>query len=99
MTDPMKLLHALTEPRNSVIWKFTLTYPRIGLDMPVGAHVLAVGQQSGMVVLWAAVDPEVRTERRIFQAVGTGADLPSPAVYHGTVQMPGGLVWHILEEA
>ena len=99
MTEPTTNAfgNVVAGPFNRVIWKYILAYPADGLDMPSGAQILAVGQQRGMVVLWAGVDPDMPTEHRNIQAIPTGGEINHPAAYHGTIQMPGGIVWHIVE--
>lgn len=85
----------------SVIWKFPLPSDDGVIDMPTGAQVLSVGEQARQLVLWAAVVPDVAMEPRRFMVVGTGEPFAlQPMVdFVGTVQMPSGLVWHVIEVA
>lgn len=87
----------------SVIWKFGLTTEREqSVPMPTGARILSVGQQQGGLMLWALCDPNVEFSDRHVYVVATGsfADMAKvgAADFKGTVQMPGGLVWHIFAE-
>jgi len=78
------------------IWKWELL-PETIIDMPTGAKVLTVQEQGGKPQLWALVDPEATTEKRTFQAYGTGHDCPDdPGRYIGTFQCDK-LVFHIFE--
>lgn len=71
-------------------------------EMPLAAHVLTVQMQRGRIVMWAAVYPDLKREKRKFNLVGTGHEAPLLANiggYVGTVQMfDGDLVLHIFEE-
>lgn len=83
-----------------VIWKFTLDVGSDGrcvLEVPQVREFFDAGEQDGRIVLWAAVDPASEREEVSFTVVGTGWELPD-GHYRGTVQMPGGLVWHVFEQ-
>lgn len=86
-----------------VIWKFPLTPDESGrcvVSIPQIKTYLGVGQQHGELVLWAAVDPNERRHDCKFLILGTGFEVPPTAAYYrGTVQMPNGLVWHVMQEA
>lgn len=96
----------------TAIWKFTMTGSECAILMPRSARLLTVGAQEDDIVIWAEVDPAALFRERRFQAFNTGAELPklvelplpAPWVgtynsreYQGTVQMPGGVVWHVYE--
>lgn len=90
----------------SVIWKFRLVVEHghvVGehghvVLMPKHAKVIHMGVQSGHPVFWAIVDPQQPVEARRFLVLATGQPIPVEATeYHGTVQMPYGLVWHVIE--
>lgn len=87
----------------TTIWKFKLPIEdEPTLDMPVGAHVLSVGVQSGDLVLWALVPKtHAPTEKRHFFVLGTGNRIPwgdiSACPFLGTVQI-GPLVWHVFDQ-
>lgn len=90
------------EGDNFVVWKFEMATARAVFDMPEGAEVLSVGYQNGNVVIWAEVNPSNPTERRIFNALNTGMQLPGDRMkFYGTVQCQGAIqdyiVWHIYE--
>jgi hypothetical protein len=85
-------------PMAKGIWKFVLPSFEHQVMMPAKSQVVHVGQQDGAVVVWAVVDPRVPDEPRRFFTVATGQPFPTDqASYLGTVQMPSGLVWHVLE--
>lgn len=88
------------------IWKFTLTGPKTVVSMPKGSLILSTQVQEEqspkghLPQIWALCDPE-QTEfvDRTFFIVETGELISyGSSAYAGTVQMPGGLVWHVLEE-
>lgn len=85
------------------IWKITVTDRPIkySLSMPVGAKVLSVGNQEGILVIWIAfnVDNELEKEERDFQNIWTGREFEVPGpefVFIGRVEI-GGLVVHVIE--
>lgn len=71
------------------------------VTMPVGAKVLAFGNQGERAMLWAEVDPAREPEERFFTIYGTGHALPDdPGHYIGTAQFANGrLVFHAYEDA
>lgn len=85
------------------IWKFALDPLNdvMSINMPKGAEVLSAGVQSGIVHLWAVVDPEADKEPRAFLAVGTGhLTFDDLGRFVGTVMLfDGQLVFHIFEQA
>lgn len=62
--------------------------------------VIHVGEQEGRLFMWALMDDEDPSYRRVFHVIGTGPafSVPPHSEYLGTVQMPGGLVWHVFED-
>jgi hypothetical protein len=84
------------------IWKYTLnlgTLPQ-EVSIPVGSELLSVGEQEGVLVLWAMVDPGRRddTEIRTISVVATDYDVPNGILrFIGTVQKESGTVWHVFE--
>lgn len=86
----------MTEKRT--IWKFALEGFDPVLEIPAGGEVVAVDLQDGRLTMWAMVDPTEPRVQRQFHVVGTGETFDHPASYRGTVQMPNGLVWHLLED-
>jgi len=70
------------------------------LSLPWGAEILHVGDQQGILCLWALVEPppEAKPTERCFVVRATGQAVGRDEVYLGTVgQMNGQLVWHIFE--
>ncbi len=85
-----------------VVWKFALPEHGSGIvPMPKGAQILSWGHQphAGLQV-WALVDPDApKVGRRLF-VLGTGhvvdfGDVELPMTFVGTLQSPGGLVFHL----
>lgn len=83
------------------IWKYELKIAdEQTIRMPIGATILSVGLQGGLLVMWAKVDPAKwgagRAEDRTIYVMGTGNPFDEDAKqFIGTVQMPNGLVWHV----
>lgn len=79
---------------------------RVEIGMPGGAQIIHVGQQAGVVTLWALVDPDEPYVLRTIRVVGTGHDIRYPhGKYLGTVQVPVStdlifdvLVWHLFDQ-
>ena len=83
------------------IYKYRLEitdYQRI--ELPVGARLLHVGEQSGELYLWAMVWTTNNTEPCQVRIFGTGNPVYSGDLgeFVGTVQMSSGLVWHVFAE-
>lgn len=82
------------------VWKFPLpsVVPALtALDMPEGAQVLRCDfDMAGALCLWATVDTEAPTEKRRFQSIGTGHELPAHAAYIASYNS-GRWVWHVFE--
>lgn len=74
----------------------------VTLFLPEGAEVLCVGDQQGVMNLWARVNPaNAPTVARKFRVFGTGHPIPDNGLmkYLGTVQqMSGQLIWHMFED-
>jgi hypothetical protein len=70
------------------------------IKMPIGAVVLSVQFQRGVLSMWAIVNPNNEDELRCFEVYGTGADFPSLGMaerkHLATVQ-EGPFVWHVFE--
>lgn len=77
------------------IWKFTVENV---IEMPKGAEILTVQiQDSFNTCIWALVDPEEETEKRVFEVVGTGHKFDNAnKKYIGTWQISM-FVWHLFE--
>lgn len=85
------------------VWKYPLEIGKtIGVIMPTDSTACHVGEQEGVVCLWAEVDTGKGVEERFrrFRVVGTGweySDQERNAMdYVGTVQI-GSFVWHVFE--
>lgn len=77
------------------VWKYDVESGSV--SMPLGAEILSVQMQRGVITLWALVDPTAPVVTRSFVVVGTGHDLPDGnLMYRGTVQA-GTFVWHVFE--
>lgn len=86
------------------IFKYPLpaTPKEFSFSLPVGAVILSVQTQNGAPTMWALVDDEATEETRRFIMFGTGWPIQLETErlrFIGTVQVPGGLVWHYFELA
>lgn len=70
------------------------------IHMPVGAEILTVAEQFGVLCLWALVEPWGMPMERHLRIVGTGQEVNGieRAKHIGTVSMSDGFVWHVFEE-
>jgi hypothetical protein len=89
-----------------VIYKYSAPVePAMDVEMPAGAEVIHVGDQTGRgdtIQFWALVPLNKRlqekTETRRFRLCPTGTAAPDDAPHIGTVISGGGrLVWHIFD--
>ena len=82
------------------IWKYQMLERDCFLELPRGARILSCQLQNKILCLWCLVDEnQAVLEDRHFVAVGTGYDLPYPAVlmrFITTVPLDG-IVHHIFE--
>lgn len=83
------------------VWKYSLPViyaDSYAMPMPLGAEVLTVQLQRGVLTLWARVDAEqVITSIRRFVICGTGQPC-SDGEYIGTILLhDGDLVLHVFE--
>lgn len=79
------------------IYKYALRPGDQAIEMPVGAKILDIQNQTGILTLWALVDDgdSVEHEFRAFSVYGTGHSIPdNPGEYISTAQH-GTFVWHI----
>lgn len=83
------------------VWKFQVnTADEVETRMPRGARVLSVGEQRGVVYIWALVDPAEPTEPRRFRIAGTGHSVAPEHIanFVGAFHMMGGnLVFHVFD--
>lgn len=85
-----------------IIFKYKITPVERMISLPVGAEVLHIHDQHGVICMWVLVDPdEKETTCRFFTVYGTGQALPEMyrRDYLGTVMYDNGnLVLHVFEE-
>lgn len=91
----------MSEASLRVVWKEDLEVSSYFIkELPAGAEILHVSEQSGLPVMWFLADPtETRKEKRKLAIKGTGMVWNSGEnlVYLGTVQTPP-FVWHVFED-
>ena len=83
-----------------VIYKYELSITdKQTIDLPDGSHILKFGEQDGQIVMWVDQDDFNEIVTIEFNIVGTGQELSTDGmdIWHGTIQMSNGLVWHIYE--
>ena len=90
-----------------IIYKYHLDLSKIDsdaliqIDTPSTFKVLSVQPQGDDLMMWAMVSPDGQITRHYFEIIGTGHTIQrrpyTKRHYHGTVQMPNGLVWHVIE--
>lgn len=84
------------------IWKYELRIDDTqNVAMPMGAEILSVQTQAGVICLWTLVDPALSRLTRIFEMYGTGQSIPEPRdnwmrKFIATIQT-GPLVFHVFE--
>lgn len=82
------------------VFKYTIDPRNPSIDLPVGAEILSVAFQGGVLCMWAKIDTEARTKTRNFEAFGTGHEIPQTMgvdyVFVGTAHIDG-LVFHAFE--
>lgn len=66
-------------------------------DLRQGSKVLHVGEQKGILHLWATVDKSAESKPLTFVVLPTGGNAPSDYTHIGSVQMSDGLVWHVFQ--
>ena len=83
----------------NAILKYSLA-PRITLEMPQGAKILAVQTQRNEPQMWALVDTGQFKVSRTFRVYPTGVEFDVAGLaYIGTFQVQDGtLVFHVFEE-
>jgi hypothetical protein len=83
----------------TTVHKYTVHSFTDGIRMQKGAELLAVGEQSGEVVLWAMVDPDAKKTTRVIRPVMTGEDVVdmTGGSHVGTVQRLDGIVVHVFD--
>lgn len=80
------------------IWKFPLRIIDVQvIQMPSGAKILAAANQSGVLCIWAKVNPANASELRTIEIVGTGIPVDDyQRQFIGTVVIEP-FVWHVFE--
>lgn len=81
------------------IWKYEINVRRVNfIDIPVGARIIHAGlDPSGVVCVWAIVDPVARKEKTGVMIFGTGdyiSDDMTPEDHVGSF-VSGPFVWHV----
>ena len=78
------------------IWKYVIEKidDEVTFDMPGGAQVLHVGEQSGLLCLWALVDPNIPKVQHTFFIRGTGHQV-SPILDHVGSAWLRPFMWHV----
>lgn len=85
---------------NRVILKYPLQLGLNVIKMRAGAQIIHVGQQLGVVMIWALCDKPAKDSFRELEVVGTGQEInwdDESYEYIGTAHMSSGLVWHVIE--
>ena len=85
-----------------LIYKYPITSPKtiVALKMPVGAEIIHVAEQNGLLTLWAIINLGAEVEDRHIVIHGTGAPFAgSESDFIGTAIMRNGNVWHLFEMA
>jgi hypothetical protein len=84
------------------IFKYVLPHSdgfgNFSLNLPIGARILSIQEQSLVYVLWALVDENADASARTISMIGTGWEIrgPDTLVYINTIQQ-GSFVWHFFE--
>lgn len=79
------------------VYKYPIRFEdTLELTLPVGAQLLTVQMQQGMLCLWALVDPEAPKRAYTLHCRGTGHRIgPEVGRYINTIQVEGGaLIFH-----
>lgn len=80
------------------VYKYTLHLDdTVEVVMPKGAEVLSVGEQNGLICVWARVDTREPSVKRLFRVAGTGHPDPRGNFVGVVMQHGGALVWHIFD--
>jgi hypothetical protein len=88
-----------------VVHKFSLKHGSQQIGLPVGAEVLAMGEQRGGLVMWVKVPRDMPTSQavllRTLIVLRTGEECAfetAAAKYIDSVQGSDGLMYHLFEE-
>lgn len=85
----------------NAVWKYELSLRQEQrIEMPVGAKILHVAEQHGILCLWALVAPGANRVNRRLMIAGTGhLTVPQDEWTHvGTALCDGGeFVWHVFD--
>lgn len=78
------------------IYKYVLENDVNTLEVPPLTEFIKLGYQTEGFVIWAMVEPNVRTVKRLVILIATGMDVPDPTLYAylDTLQTPTGFVFH-----
>jgi hypothetical protein len=87
----------------NTVWKYGIDV-KAGLqevEVPAGAQLLSVDDQSGVPTLWFLVDTDNVKIPRKYILFGTGHEIPNDVLeslnHVGTINHYAGFVWHIFE--
>lgn len=86
----MKTIHKYPLASCTGMGKYTITIHK-------KSRLLCVGEQKGVITLWAEVDTDEILVTRKLTILGTGWELPENLIYLGTVFV-GPFVWHVYED-
>lgn len=82
------------------VWKFPLlsTGPA-WVNLPFGSEIVHVGRDpaTGLISIWAEVDPAQSHMTLVFQIIATGETIPPGFRHRGTVIIES-FVWHLYEK-
>ena len=88
------------------IFKYQLPLKAVGsIEIDPKFTLLKLGEQNGVITMWAAVDEDAKREERRYSILGTGQTYPNPThsyakgewEYLDTVFV-GPYVWHVFME-
>ena len=84
------------------VWKFPLNYlGQYSLEVPLGAEFIHFDMQGGAPTVWALVNSDNSTQRRLLRVAGTGYRLSADHDHNhigSCIDTNTGLVWHLFEE-
>lgn len=82
-----------------IIYKYTVPFSGMAVvSLPKQAPILHVGEQDGVIFIWALVDMSEITVPRYFRIYGTGFAFKDEVQHVGSVIVDDGrLVWHVFE--
>lgn len=77
------------------VYKYIVKFGENELELPKGTEVLSFGLQNRTLVIWARVNADALvTKKHKFNVIFTGDPIKDEWTFLGTVQSPGGTVYH-----